>query len=134
MLRTLGVFVALCACAWITGCGPKPAATGTLSGKVTLGGQPLTAGVVQLVNSNLGTGGSAELDASGVYRTAMPLPVGEYQVAIQPPAQPAPHEMADAPAKPAVDIPAKFSDPKSSGFSVSIKEGVNTANFDLQPN
>lgn len=134
MLRTLGVLAGLCVCAGIAGCGPKPAATGTVSGKVTLSGQPLTAGVVQLLNSQLGTGGSAELDGSGAYKMATPLPVGEYQVAVQPPPQPAPHEMTDAPAKPAVAIPSKFSDPRTSGFSVSIKEGANTANFDLQPN
>ena len=126
---------ALCACL-LAGCGPSKAPSGTVSGKITLEGQPLTAGVVTLVNSAAGTGASAELDASGNYRIAGELPTGPYEVMIQAPAPPPPLPAspgAPLPPTPAlkVNIPAKFHDAKTSGLSVTVKAGANTADFSL---
>lgn len=112
----------------LAGCsGGTP--TGSVSGKVTLGGAPLTAGCVQFTNQASGIGESAELDALGAYHVTA-LPVGEYQVAITPPPPPAPHEM-DQPGPPRVNIPGKYQDVKTSGLNATITRGTNTADFDL---
>ncbi len=114
--------------AFLAGCsGGQP--TGSVSGKVTLGGAPLTAGCIQFTNQASGIGESAELDASGTYQVAA-LPLGEYQVAITPPPPPAPHEM-DQPGPSRVNIPGKYQDVKTSGLSATITPGANTAEFDL---
>ena len=103
--------------------------TGSVAGKVTLGGAPLTAGAVQFTNQAAGVGATVELDTSGSYQLET-LPVGEYQVAIQPPPPPAPHEM-DRPAPPRNAIPAKYQTVETSGLNATITQGANTADFDL---
>ncbi|MDZ7617204.1 MAG: hypothetical protein U1E05_09380 [Patescibacteria group bacterium] len=53
--------------AFLAGCsGGQP--TGSVSGTVTLGGAPLSAGCVQFTNQASGIGQSAELDALGAYQ------------------------------------------------------------------
>lgn len=122
-LATLATFSIL-----LAGCsGGQP--TGSVSGKVTLGGAPLTAGNIQFTNQAAGVGATAELDAAGSYQLAA-IAVGDYQVAIGPPPPPAPHEMDQAgPSQ--VNIPGKYKDVQTSGLSVTITRGANTADFDL---
>lgn len=115
----------------LTGCGSSGPPSGTISGKVTLHGQPLAAGVVLLTNAATGVGASAELTASGEYQLDTPLPAGPYDVAIQPPSAPPPDQMQEA--KPRVKplIPDKYLDPKTSGLKATINAGSNTADFAL---
>lgn len=113
------------------GCGPSRAPTGKVSGKVTLEGQPLTSGLIQFSSEKLGAGASADLDAAGTYKIDVPLPVGLYEVAVQPPPLPAPHEMQQPITAPRTKIPARYQDPKTSGLTATINEGTNTADFAL---
>jgi hypothetical protein len=115
--------------AGLVGCGPARAPTGKVSGKVTLQGQPLSSGVVLFSNEKLGAGASAKLDPTGSYQLDAPLPVGSYQVAVQPPPPPAPHEMPQAAPPPRTNIPAKYQDPKTSELKATVNEGSNTADF-----
>ena len=120
------VIVGLMCC--FTGCsGGQP--TGSVSGTVTLGGAPLTAGVVLFSNQSTGVGATAELDASGSYQIRS-IPTGQYQVAIEPPPPPAPHEM-DQSGPPRSDVPLKYQDLQTSGLSATVARGANTADFAL---
>jgi hypothetical protein len=83
------------------------------------------------MNSKLGVGGSGTLDESGTYRVSGELRTGEYEVAVQPPPPPAPHEMPKTPAPPTVNIPQKFQDSNTSGLKATVKPGPNTADFSL---
>jgi len=114
---------------WLTGCGGR-APTGSISGKVTLGGTPLSAGVVVFSNAKTGVGASAPLDASGTY-TIESIATGQYQVAVQPPPAPAPHEMEQASAAPRVSVPQKSQDPKTSNLTATVNEGANKQDFAL---
>ncbi len=114
---------------WLVGCAAEQP-TGSVSGKITCNGAPLRAGIVLFSSPETGVGASAELDASGGYQIAS-IPTGEYQVAIQPPPPPAPHEMQPTSAILRAGIPPKYQDPKTSGLAASVKEGANTADFAL---
>ena len=125
-----GLFLGLVAAAcWLAGCAGGPP-TGSVSGKVTCNGAPLSAGVVLFSNPQTGVGASAGLDTSGAYRIES-IQTGQYQVAIQPPPPPAPHEMEQAAAAPRSSVPQKYQDPKTSGLTATVNEGPNTRDFAL---
>lgn len=115
----------------LIGCGPAGPPSGTISGTVTLNGQPLSAGVVVFNNTAAGIGADAPLNASGEYRLDTPIPAGPYDVAIQPPPAPPPDQMGQATAQPKSPIPNKYLDPKTSGLKTTIHAGANTADFAL---
>ena len=125
-----GLLVGLVAAAcWLAGCAGGPP-TGSVSGKVTCNGTPLSAGVVLFSNPKTGVGASTALDASGAYEIKS-IQTGQYQVAIQPPPPPAPHEMQGTAAAPRASVPQKYQDPKTSGLTATVEEGANTENFAL---
>jgi outer membrane biosynthesis protein TonB len=94
----------------------KPPASGTarLSGTVTFKGKPLAAGMVVLAAAD-GTAYSAVTATDGTYRLADPIPPGSYRVAVR-----------------SVGVPAKYGDPATSGLTVELKKGNNTADLALQ--
>jgi hypothetical protein len=122
----LELVVCFCCCA---GCGSPALPTGSVSGKVTYNGQPLTAGVVTFINEKAGIGASSEIDASGSYRVAS-IRTGEYNGAIhrQPPKPESPKQDAEARK---LNIPDKYQAPQTSGLTATVKEGKNTADFRL---
>ena len=130
-----GLFLGLVACTcWFVGCsggGVEPP-TGSVSGKVTYNGEPLTNGLVLFSNEQMGVGVSAELSSSGTYQVES-LRTGEYQVAIQPPTGPSPMEEAEGAKRETLnlDIPDKYLDLQTSGLTASVNEGENTANFEF---
>lgn len=111
----------------LVGCGASAPPTGSISGKVTYHGQPLTIGVVTFINEKAGSGASSELDASGSYRIAM-IRTGTYNVAIcrRPPA-PGEKMIGDG----RLSIPEKYQDHQTSGLTATVKESTNTADFGL---
>lgn len=114
--------------ACLPGCsGGRP--TGSVSGTVTLGGAPLTAGLVLFSNQAKGVGVTAELDQSGMYEIQS-IAAGEYQVAIEPPPPPAPHEMDQA-RVPRDNVPPKYQDLQTSGLTAIVEPGANTVDFAL---
>ncbi|WP_437192961.1 hypothetical protein [Planctomicrobium sp. SH527] len=117
----------------IVGCGSSQpdVVVGTISGTVKLKGTPMKQGVIRFVNSGSGSEANAELSESGQYRIEVPIATGEYQVSFGPPLLPPPDQMASA--KPVlVNIPGKYQDPTTSGFSATIKEGENQHDFELK--
>ena len=126
-VSTTTVLLAVSVCG-LAGCSGGPA-TGSVAGKVTLEGKPLTPATVVLINEQTGAGASAALDETGTYRIDA-VPLGDYQVAIQPPPPPAPHEMSWAAPTP-TEIPAKYKTAATSGLSATVKTGENRADFAL---
>lgn len=120
----------------IAGCGSstsKP--SGSVSGRVTFQGQPVTSGVVNLMSKTLGAGASAPLGEDGKYRLNDPLEVGDYKVMITPP-PPAPPRPEDGPPKPrptASDIPNKYRTEATTDLTATVKAGSNTFDFDMKP-
>lgn len=129
------------------GCGGKggySGPTGTVSGKVTLNGQPVPKGTISFINENLAIHGAAILNSDGSYAlksgTTFAIPVGDYRVGISgssatdaPP--PDPMELMANPEKFKENdsIPPKYRDPKTSGLLVVVKAGSNSdVNFDLK--
>lgn len=112
----------------LTGCSGT-ASTGTLSGKVSLKGQPLSGAQVSLVSSKSGSGAIIEIGQDGAFAFKEPLPVGTYRVAIvpKPPEPLAPGTKASK--APPSEIPIKYQQIESSGFTAEIKGGKNEAAF-----
>lgn len=104
--------------------------TGSVAGKVTFQGKPLAVGTVLLVNPATGIGANAVLDPSGGFRIEG-VRTGEYQVAIQRPPAPPPDEMAAGKEWTPSPVPDKYQVPDTSGLTVTINEGENTADFDI---
>ena len=123
-------FAILLACtSWLLGCGPGEPPSGSVAGKVTYNGKPLTSGVVTLVNDEAGIGASGELDVSGRYRIDS-IRTGQYKVAIH-------REPPPLGARPDVirtwklNIPEQYQDFQSSGLTATVNEGDNTVDFGL---
>lgn len=116
---------------YLIGCGSGGPPSGTISGKVTLNGQPLSTGVVVFSNAAAGIAADAELNASGEYRLDTPIPAGPYDVAVQPPPPPPPDQLEQAAARPKSPIPEKYLTPETSGLKATIQAGKNTADFAL---
>ncbi len=127
--------------AMVWGCGSKEA--GSVSGKVTLGGQPLSQGSIVFQDSARGISVTAPLSRDGTYvaktHDRPGLPPGTYQVAIMPgtmadgeiPLAVDPATQAAAPASP---IPDRYRNPATSGLTITVKAGKNPSfDFDLAP-
>ncbi len=80
-MRNFGIlFIALVAS--MSGCGSGGPKTHTLTGKVTLAGQPVEIGVISFEGSNNGFSNSTELEAGGAYH--LQLAEGAYNVTLFP--------------------------------------------------
>jgi len=119
----LGFLASVC---WCTGCGPGAPPTGSISGKVTFKGEPVTTGVITLVNDEAGLGASGELDASGNFRIDS-IQTGQYKVAVYRPPPP-PESNVDL-KNWKLSIPGKYQDIETSGLTATVNEGENTADF-----
>jgi len=140
--RALAVLwlAALC----LPGCGgPETAPRGTVAGKVTLGGKPVTRGAVVFENPETGVAVMAALGPDGTYEVktyeGAGLPVGHYRVAVTPQAPAATDEnpLAGAgalePPQP-VEIPARYHDAADSPLEIDVDEGKNRPfDFELEP-
>jgi len=129
------VFASSCALVLAAiGCGGP--SSSSVSGKVTLSGQPVTKATVNFYNPTSGVAASAELGADGAYKIAENLPPGSYKVSIVPLADvsrpPMPGQAA-APAAPS-PVPGKYQSDASSGLTADIKPGSTEGlDFALEP-
>lgn len=120
----LGAFV-------LTGCGSAEIPSGTVSGSVTLEGQPVESGEISFVSS-AGAAASGPI-TNGQFTLENPLPAGTYSVGVAPAAlTEAPGEGGDAIAAPTSSVPAGYHMPGTSGLSQDIQEGPNTITIDLK--
>ena len=134
--RAALVLVVLTAFA-VVGCGGG--STGSITGTVKYGGQPLHAGSITF----LGQGGQNQAThadiVDGKYRIpSMQTGTAKVTVAAAPmPQQPGrlPNGTLPPPADPRQypQIPAKYSRPDQSGLTYNVKSGSQTKGFDLTP-
>lgn len=106
----------------LLGCGSGTKGPhGGISGKVTLDGNPVTAGQVSFFSSEMATGGMATIQADGTYQLETPLPTGEYAVTLA-----GPVEEPGGPAAPPFKVPPRYLQPASSGLTCTVSAGENT--------
>lgn len=116
----------------VAGCGdPNAPPMGTVSGTVTVGGQPPTEPFrIVFSNSTTGQGSAGEVEEDGGYELETPLPVGEYQVYFI-----MSNKMqSDAPrstdAEIVKSIPRQYQS-ESSPLTEAVAEGSNTIDVDV---
>jgi hypothetical protein len=138
--RAAGLLVTVFGLTLIAGCGPSH---GTVTGTVTLNGQPVTDGQVSFLGQD-GTIVTSMIDSSGKYRIAQ-FPVGLAKVTVYPPMDMAavgdtlknqgkekgPPKMI-APPQPKSDIPSRYSDPNTSNLTVEVRRGEMTFDIPLE--
>jgi hypothetical protein len=131
-LVTRSVLAALGGCLLLAGCGGPPP-LGRVTGKVTFRGVAVAEGAVVFSDDRQGVAYVSDLDADGSFAFQVAqghgLPPGEYAVAIRPPRPNKPALGFVAPntrprAEPP-DIPKKYHEHKTSGFSAVVKPGAN---------
>src|SRR5262245_29550919 len=118
------------------GCGRGGPAAGEVAGKVSVGGKPVTAGVVKFV-PDAGEPVGASLGPDGTYR-ATGVPAGRSRVAIETlqfknltPPPPAMAKQMGGPRAQYVPIPAKYEKPDTSGLSVEVRDRK-VVTFDIE--
>ena len=142
--------ILLCGGALLCGCGPKSGLdlpTGTVSGTVTSGGKPLTEATVTFFGETVGDTATSPLQEDGTYTLkygkGFSVPIGDYRVAITTGSAassgggaPDPESLmqtVDAGSALESKIPAKYTNPETSGLIAIVKEGTNSnVDFDLK--
>lgn len=120
----------------VTGCGssaPKKE-TGNVTGKLTVGGEPLPAGGEVSFISRDGIGGSSGVKEGGTYSISR-IPVGPYKVVVLPPPLAHPHEnkRGQRVGSGAEKYPTKYQADLTTDLSCEIQKGDQEKNFDLKP-
>lgn len=132
--------------AGLWGCS-KEGPTGTVSGTVTLDGEPVKEGFVSFVSSQ-GYSGQGKIGAGGAYTLDVPLPPGEYMASVGPPpiteapgglipgkegqaSDSASHYAPEAVPQQS-DIPTDYWNETTSGLRFTIKEGANQVTIELK--
>lgn len=115
---------------WVaTGCGSKRT-LGQVEGKVTLDGKPFSNCVVVFNNMSAGVFMTAEPANDGSFTVEMAegigLPLGEYELSVKP----APPKSWDRPPERS-PIPPRYWNPKTSGLTLLVVEGVNSCEVPL---
>lgn len=124
----------------IVGCQPAADPTGKVTGTVSYKGTPLDDGIISIVNYETGVRIDSEIQADGTYEATTHkggLPPGEYKVVIFPPEvvdpNPPPNSEPGMVLKDMDNIPKKYRSPQSTPLSVSVTEGENTFDVDMEP-
>lgn len=125
----------------VSGCdrggGTAAAAGGTVTGKVTLDGQPLTMGLVNFYPVEGGSSALGPITKDGTYKMQIgndvSLPVGEYLVTVEA-TESAPVEAgAPKPPRPGRRItPDKYAKKETTDLRVTVKAGSNTIPLELK--
>ncbi len=128
------VLLGLC----LTGCGGPREILGKVSGKVTFQGEPVSEGLVIFSNTDKGVYMTAKLGPDGSYAVKMAegsgLPLGTYQVSITPPLVEVPLGPMLTPPKPRAfpNIPPKYRRNETSGLTLTVEQGDNTFDVDME--
>lgn len=137
------LLVVFLTCALSAGCG-KP--KGTVFGKVTYLGKPLTTGFVTFTPEK-GAAVHSRIDSEGKYRVEN-VPVGPVKISIRPEGAPSEESQNQAPPKPRSPaemkkflmpepskgpmIPPKYKDPNNSGLTYTVEQGPQEHDIPLQ--
>ncbi|MFV2066673.1 MAG: carboxypeptidase-like regulatory domain-containing protein [Pirellulales bacterium] len=118
---------------FLVGCAQSEP-TGTVSGTVTLEGEPVTAGVVSFI-SEAGSASMGNIGSDGSFTLDGELPVGKYTVSVSPPELTmGPDDTGDKLANemPASPIPGGYYDESSSDIVKEVTEGDNSITIELK--
>lgn len=116
----------------LSGCGEPRKPAGSVAGRVTLGGEPVSQANVQLFQSDGTPAGVAAVDASGQFRFEQAIPTGRYEVAVLSAAEVAPAGSDPSGEQRAASIPPKYWDQHTSGLTAKIEEGENSLVLELE--
>jgi hypothetical protein len=110
----------------LAGCGGK-GAIAKVSGKVTVGGQPVTGAMINFVSPETGVAASDNLDAGGAYDIQAGLKPGTYKVFVVPASSADQPPMPGKPPPKASEskVPLKYRSDATSGLTAELKEGDN---------
>ena len=136
VVRRIAVAASCLTIGVMSGCGgATERVSGSVSGRVTFKGQPVTSGVVNLMSKSRGIGASANLGDDGKYKITEPVETGEYKVVVTlaPPPPPRPEDGPPKPAQPAANIPEKYRSEATTDLTTMVEEGENALDFDLSP-
>ena len=112
------------------GSGEPVKLTGTVTVKITSGGDTVTAGAVQLVAPGEGKGAFGQLNEQGVVQLEN-VETGDYTVTVVPPAPLDPDPENPSPPADHSNIPAAVRDQTTSPLKATVSEGNNDFTFDL---
>ena len=130
MIRTLGGPFILVLCCTL-GCG----GASSVSGRVTLDGQPLTTGTITFKPQGDAPAAIGQISSNGSYRlsvgTSSSVAPGQYQVTIVATELVAPTPTDPSPL-PKMLTPEKYNDPATSGFTAEVKPGKNFFPFEMK--
>lgn len=142
--RRVGLCATVAVLALVGGCGESAGPSGKVTGKVTYQGQAVSSGMVSFAGEEIGVGGGGLLQEDGSYEllnvAGGAIPVGAYKVAIRPVPPKLPNgdmeameeRMKNSSPWPKIpNIPAKYRNVQTSGFSAEVKEGDNTFDFEM---
>jgi hypothetical protein len=121
----------------LAGCDQGPP-VGEVTGKVTFQGQPVREGRVSFSHAEAGYGADALLESDGTFDVITDeggLLLGDYRVSVSPLVVMDSSDPNTPPVgveKPARDIPKKYRDEATSGFTASVVEGKNEFTFDMR--
>ncbi|MBI3463180.1 MAG: DUF1416 domain-containing protein [Planctomycetes bacterium] len=137
------VLLAGLVCCWFTGCGGGDQGTAKVSGVVTLNGQPVDGAAVGFIGREGARLATAQTDSAGKFTlyAALGRNVVTIAKASANPAPPAdvPMEMPSEAEyqkmilKVKSEFPARYGDPKTSGLSADVVEGMPPIEFALSP-
>lgn len=116
------------------GCSSDSNSGGTVAGRVTLNGKPLTDANVKFHNPDLGVGITCELNPDGTFVSNTKIPEATYKVAISPPNtshEPGAGGMPVIPKLPK-GLPSKYASPDTSDLTAEVhSQPVNEFTFEL---
>jgi hypothetical protein len=114
----------------ISGCGPAKPPTGTVQGKIMIGGGPPTERLaVYFINSMIGQGSMSAVDVDGSYQLPDPLRPAEYTVYFE--------RLVVAEGEVSTNqqvagtVPAAYRSEVSSPLKKTVAEGPNTIDLDI---
>ncbi len=119
------------AVAVVAGCSPS-VPMGTVSGTVTLNGQPYDDAAVMLLDLDSGQAAGADIQPGGSFKIADPLPVGTYKVYLAPPSQTEEEAEMAKPITIDTSVPDKYWNEASTDVTITVEEGENTAVVELK--
>jgi hypothetical protein len=129
--RYVGLSVLFC-CVLVAGCAKK-SNRGTVTGNVTLDGQPLKSGVIRFVPSDGQTATADSIITDGKFNVS--VPPGDKKVSISAPKVTGKQRVYETPDSPTVDIvqellPAKYN--VQSDLTLKVDAGSQQKDFDLK--
>jgi hypothetical protein len=116
----------------LAGCGKKE---GTVEGKVSVDGTPITSGSVFFTRADGGEARAIYISSNGTYR-ALNIAPGPVKVCVTPlPSMDRKKKVGskemEAPPQPPVPIPKKYTHADTSGLSTTVHSGTNTYDIEM---